>query len=256
MGPDWIKIRVDDNLGATRKMSPDTYQAVISRARYVPTLTREVSTFAYGDRPDFFDDPFLMSDVDSAQVATVSDPEWAGVLYGPEAVLAERVRRRTSAVGMDAAQRALWLAAGLFVDAKEYRPEVVAFVLTGRKPRARHMLNFLVPGWPRRRDLPEPWDDWEAPDIAALFKAFGRWYDPWWGGQGRRYEATTLSLRTDWLLKRWIEILGERTEPESRKALGALARNATLDGWYEELSGAQDMVCPPQSPRSGEQTRL
>ena len=33
MGPDWIKIRVDDNLGATRKMSPETYQAVISRAR-------------------------------------------------------------------------------------------------------------------------------------------------------------------------------------------------------------------------------
>ena len=157
---------------------------------------------------------------------------------------------------MDAAQGALWLAAGLFVDAKEYRPEVVSFVLTGREPRARHMLNFLVPGWPRRRDLPEPWDDWEAPDIAAPFKAFGRWYDPWWGGQGRRYEATTLSLRTDWLLKRWIEILGERTEPESREALGALARNATLDGWYEELSGAQDMVCPPQSPRSGGQTRL
>ena len=31
--------------------------------------------FAYGDRPDFFDDPFLMSDVDSAQVMTVSDPQ-------------------------------------------------------------------------------------------------------------------------------------------------------------------------------------
>ena len=125
MGPDWIKIRVDDNLGATTKMSPETYAAVIARARdhnlpvashlfyqedakgllragtgmvahsirdeavddetiglfretgvcYVPTLTREVSTFAYGDRPDFFDDPFLMSDVDSAQVMTVSDPE-------------------------------------------------------------------------------------------------------------------------------------------------------------------------------------
>lgn len=124
MGPDWIKIRVDDNLGATTKMSPETYAAVIARARehglrvashlfyqedakgllragtgivahsirdeavddetialfhetgvcYVPTLTREVSTFAYGERPDFFDDPFLMSDVDSAQVATVSDP--------------------------------------------------------------------------------------------------------------------------------------------------------------------------------------
>ena len=125
MGPDWIKIRVDDNLGTTSKMSPEAYAAVISGARehglrvashlfyhedvkgllragtgmvahsirdeavddetitlfretgvcYVPTLTREVSTFAYGDRPDFFDDPFLMADVDSAQVMTVSDPE-------------------------------------------------------------------------------------------------------------------------------------------------------------------------------------
>ena len=125
MGPDWIKIRVDDNLGATRKMSPETYAAVIARAGehglrvashlfyqedakgllragtgmvahsirdeavddetigllretgvcYVPTLTREVSTFAYGERPDFFDDPFLMADVDSAQVVTLSDPQ-------------------------------------------------------------------------------------------------------------------------------------------------------------------------------------
>ncbi len=124
MGPDWIKIRVDDNLGTTTKMSPESYGAVIARAAehglrvashlfyhedakgllragtgmvahsirdepvddetiglfhetgvcYVPTLTREVSTYAYGGRPDFFDDPFLMSDVDSAQVMTVSDP--------------------------------------------------------------------------------------------------------------------------------------------------------------------------------------
>ena len=124
MGPDWIKIRVDDNLGTSTKMSPESYGAVIARAAehglrvashlfyhedakgllragtglvahsirdepvddetiglfhetgvcYVPTLTREVSTYAYGDRPAFFDDPFLMSDVDSAQVVTVSDP--------------------------------------------------------------------------------------------------------------------------------------------------------------------------------------
>jgi len=123
-GPDWIKIRVDDNLGTTTKMGPASYRAVIDRARahglrvathlfyhedakgllhagtslvahsirdemvdeetlglfletgvcYVPTLTREVSTFAYGERPGFFDDPFLLSDVDSVQVEVVSDP--------------------------------------------------------------------------------------------------------------------------------------------------------------------------------------
>ncbi len=123
-GPDWIKIRVDDNLGTSTKMDPASYRAVIDRARahglrvathlfyqedakgllragtglvahsirdemvddetiglfhetgvcYVPTLTREVSTFAYGERPGFFDDLFLTSDVDSVQVEVVSDP--------------------------------------------------------------------------------------------------------------------------------------------------------------------------------------
>ena len=158
MGPDWIKIRVDDNLGATTKMSPETYAAVIARARehnlpvashlfyqedargllragtgmvahsirdeavddetitlfretgvcYVPTLTREVSTFAYGDRPDFFDDPFLMSDVDSAQVTTVSDPErQAGVrasgaaeAYGRALEIAQANLARLSEAGV------------------------------------------------------------------------------------------------------------------------------------------------------------
>ena len=174
-----------------------------------------------------------------AQVSALHALLWAGLLHVPREELAERIRRRVAARGMDAAQRALWLAAGLFISAKEYCPEVVAFVLAGREPRARHMLNFLVPGWPGRRDLPEPWNDWEAPAIAALFGAFGRWYDPWWGGQGCRYEATTPGLRTDWLLKRWIEILGERADPEAREALGALARISALDSWFEELSRAE-----------------
>lgn len=126
LGIDWIKIRVDDNLGTTTKMPPETYRAVIDRAHQsdrplaahlfylddakellsssadliahsirdqpvddevadlflqhnvclVPTLTREVSTFVYGSRPDFMDDPFLASDVDSAQVRRVLDPEY------------------------------------------------------------------------------------------------------------------------------------------------------------------------------------
>ena len=158
MGPDWIKIRVDDNLGATRKMSPETYAAVIASAGehglrvashlfyqedakgllragtglvahsirdeavddetiglfretgvcYVPTLTREVSTFAYGDRPDFFDDPFLMSDIDSAQATTVSDPErqarvrasGAAAAYGRALEIAQANLGRLSEAGV------------------------------------------------------------------------------------------------------------------------------------------------------------
>jgi len=114
MKPDWIKIRVDDNLGTGRKMSPDVYQAVINQAHgmdlrvathifylddakallragsdmiahsvrdkeidqefidlmkernvpYCPTFTREISTFVYETKPDFFSDPFFRQEAD------------------------------------------------------------------------------------------------------------------------------------------------------------------------------------------------
>ena len=43
---------------------------------YVPTLTREVSTFVYADTPDFFDDPFFLRYASDEQVARVSEPEF------------------------------------------------------------------------------------------------------------------------------------------------------------------------------------
>lgn len=172
---------------------------------------------------------------------------WAGLLFLPREQLEKRIRHRSAARGMDAAQRALWLAAGLFMSAKQYRPEVETFLLTGREPRAHHMLNFLMPEEPRRRDLPEPWDDWEAPDIGALFEVFGRWFDPWGGERGCRYNLTTTGLRADWLLRRWIAILAERG-PEGREALGSLARHHALERWYEKVSAARETVCRPLMP--------
>lgn len=40
-----------------------------------PTLTREVSTFVYEQRPEFFDDPFFTREADPAVLARLSDPE-------------------------------------------------------------------------------------------------------------------------------------------------------------------------------------
>jgi imidazolonepropionase-like amidohydrolase len=121
---DWLKLRVDDNLGSTPKMPWAAVSAVMDVGRernipvathlfyledakrllelgagmmahsvrdvpvdqafiaslrergacYVPTLVREVSTFVYGDRPDWFDDPFFLEHADMGEVARVSDP--------------------------------------------------------------------------------------------------------------------------------------------------------------------------------------
>jgi imidazolonepropionase-like amidohydrolase len=108
-GVDWLKLRVDDELGTAAKMPWDAVAAVIEAGRerglrvathlfyledakrllelgtgllahsvrdqavdaeligmlratgvcYVPTLVRDVSTFVYADRPEWFDDPFF-----------------------------------------------------------------------------------------------------------------------------------------------------------------------------------------------------
>ena len=124
-GADVVKIRVDDNLGASTKMTPDTYRAVAEASHerglkltahlyyladakglleagadllahsvrdtevddelitllrdagicYCPTLMREVSTFVYETRPDWFDDPFFTNNVDPAVIAELETPE-------------------------------------------------------------------------------------------------------------------------------------------------------------------------------------
>jgi imidazolonepropionase-like amidohydrolase len=138
LDPDWIKIRVDDNLGTAEKMPPAAYQAVIQEAHarnlkvashlfyledarrlldagvdfivhsvrdqeiddetaalwkekrvcLVPTLTREVSAFAYGSTPEFLADPFLLREVDPSVVEGLKDPARQGQVRN-----ADRYRR-------------------------------------------------------------------------------------------------------------------------------------------------------------------
>ena len=125
MEVDFIKIRVDDNLGATEKMTPEVYRAVIDTAHerglkltahlyylddakalldagadfiahsvrdadvdqelidlltasgvcVCPTLMREVSTYVYEERPEWFDDPFFLKNADPEVIAALEDPE-------------------------------------------------------------------------------------------------------------------------------------------------------------------------------------
>jgi len=45
-------------------------------AFYCPTLMREVSTYVYADKPAFLDDPFLLKDVNRAELARARDPQF------------------------------------------------------------------------------------------------------------------------------------------------------------------------------------
>jgi imidazolonepropionase-like amidohydrolase len=136
MDVDWLKLRVDDNLGTGAKMPWDAVQAAMNAAKaadvpvathiyylddaarllqmgtaliahsvrdqqvtdefvqamleagvcYVPTLVREVSTFVYAERPDWFDDPFFLEAASRAEIDRVSKPDFrAAVAASPTA---------------------------------------------------------------------------------------------------------------------------------------------------------------------------
>ena len=124
MGVDWMKIRVDDNLGTSAKVSEEVYRAVVNRSHergykiathmyyledakkllqagsdllahsvrdqpvdedfiqlikekkvaYCPTLTRELSTFVYGDTAAFFSDPFFLREYTRKTIQPLLDP--------------------------------------------------------------------------------------------------------------------------------------------------------------------------------------
>jgi imidazolonepropionase-like amidohydrolase len=135
-GVDWLKIRVDDNLGTAKKMPWPAIEAVFEAANargarvathifyrddalrvlelgsdliahsvrdqplddpfvakllesgvcYVPTLTREMSTFVYAARPDFLDDPFFTKSAKQSEVDRVSAPQFmASIAASPTA---------------------------------------------------------------------------------------------------------------------------------------------------------------------------
>jgi imidazolonepropionase-like amidohydrolase len=125
MGANFIKTRIDDNLGATQKMSRPLFDALVEQAHmrrlpvavhlfylddakymlevgadliahsirdlpvdsefiaavaeqgvcYIPTLTREVSTFVYEDVPQFFSDPYFLKEADPQVLAQLQTPE-------------------------------------------------------------------------------------------------------------------------------------------------------------------------------------
>ena len=124
MGVDFMKIRVDDNLGTAEKMPEEVYRAVIARSHelgyqiathmhdledarklleagsdlmahsirdqpvddrfiklikakgvaYCPTLTRELSTYVYGDTAAFFSDPFFLQEYPLEVIQPLLDP--------------------------------------------------------------------------------------------------------------------------------------------------------------------------------------
>jgi imidazolonepropionase-like amidohydrolase len=70
-GIDYIAHSVRD-----REVDPEFINLMKARGVfYCPTLTREVSVFAYSETPSFLSDPFLLKEADPAEIAKMEDPK-------------------------------------------------------------------------------------------------------------------------------------------------------------------------------------
>ena len=78
------------------------------QAAYVPTLTRELSTFVYESTPAFFSDPFFLKEADAAVVTQLKEParqatfrdSRAGQRYKAALEIAKRNLKRVSDAGL------------------------------------------------------------------------------------------------------------------------------------------------------------
>ncbi len=151
MGANFIKVRIDDNLGASQKMPRSFFEALVDQAHirrlpvavhlyylddakfmletnadiiahsvrdlavdqefinmvtekdvcYIPTLTREVSTFVYESVPGFFSDPYFLKEVEPVIIEELSAPERMSRIAGSRSAQTYKAQLPTAMANVD-----------------------------------------------------------------------------------------------------------------------------------------------------------
>ncbi len=166
---------------------------------------------------------------------------WAAL--GANGMSADELRnivlRRLRRSGMDVAQRALWLCAGLSVARDACLPSLVDFLSAGSDVRARHVVNFFVSDDRRRSSL--SFDDWCTNELAQLIQTLGGRLRPLNPPEGAGFlgpeQVTQLKFQP--LFASWIRTLSDRAHNEATDALESLAADPNLGAWRAELAHAQ-----------------
>lgn len=176
------------------------------------------------------------------QIEALREVLQAALTYMPRNELALLVRRRLRRKGMDVAQQAHWLAAGLFVEPELCFPKLFEFLSIGRNTkRIHHLVDFLV------RDIePLPSQDWPTAHLRALIEVVGRGLRSLWdtprdrSAQFMTGERLGPGPKAHPLMNIWVQTVAARLDEESISALADLADDLTLEHWHGILLPARD----------------
>lgn len=157
------------------------------------------------------------------------------------AALRKLVLERLARRGMDVAQQAQWLCAGLFVAKQQCLSELTGFFAGAGDVRVRHAVDFLVSDDQRMRRR-VPVGDWDSDDLAALIRLFGsrlqRYITP--NRAGFISHDQVAQLRFEPVMSTWIDGLARRADERTTTVLQSLVADPSLSEWSGQLARAVD----------------
>lgn len=145
---------------------------------------------------------------------------WASVRHMPDG-FAPLVATKLARDGMDIAQRALWLGAGMLVSPDRCLAAAMEFIGGGSTSRVQHLVDFVVPD-----ALPPFSMEWSTEHLAMAVR-----------GVGARVDATT--DKAGRLLSAWLAGLAKKPGAKAADALESLAVAPELTAWRHDILEAR-----------------
>ena len=165
------------------------------------------------------------------QVSALYEVLLAAVRWQPSGI-EEAIRVRAARPGMDVSQRALWLAAGLFLSPDEYLSQLATFVEGGEEARSRQVVRFMAPG-----GVEVPQRPWRTSALGRLIRLLGSRYSPWRApSPGIASYVDEDRMKVEGLITRWVADLASRTDPDACSTLQSLVEDPALEGWRWSLT--------------------
>ncbi len=165
---------------------------------------------------------------------------WASVRYMPDD-LASRTATKLARSGMDVAQQALWLGAGMLASPGRYLATAMEFIGEGSPVRAQHLMSFVVPD-----DLPSFLMEWSTEHLATAIRGVGARVNPWRPPDDNEMKAHFMTHAVEAadkarrLLSAWLDRLANKPGAKAADALEVLAVAPELAMWRHVIFEARD----------------
>lgn len=165
------------------------------------------------------------------QVSALHEVLLAAVRWQPSGI-EEAIQVRAARPGMDVSQRALWLAAGLFLSPDEYLSQLATFVEGGEEVRSRQVVRFMAPGGVEVQQR-----SWRTSALGRLIRLLGSRYSPWRApSPGIASYVDEDRMKVEGLITRWVADLASRTDPDACSTLQSLVEDPGLEDWRWSLT--------------------